>query len=75
MKELICLSCSKVIVLLDDPSIGQTVLCPNCNGYFRVTYLSPIILDWVFEDDDEYDEEFDAEFDEDTLVESETSEF
>ena len=75
MKELICLDCSKIIVLEDDPSIGQTVLCPNCDAYFEITHLSPIVLDWAFEDDDDYDDdEYDEELDEEYLEEPEASE-
>lgn len=77
MKELICLSCKEVIVLHDDPVIGQTVLCPDCNGYFVVTHVSPVVLDWVmFDDDDYYDHEDDFEdaFDEDYSAETKLSE-
>ena len=76
MKELICLSCSEVIVLHDDPSIGQTVLCPHCDANFEVTHLSPIVLDWVFEDDDDYDydDDYHEELEEDYLGEPEASE-
>lgn len=72
MKELICLNCSKIIVLEGDPSIGQTVLCPNCDAYFEITHLSPIVLDWAFEDDDDYDDDdddYDEELDEEYLKE------
>jgi hypothetical protein len=48
-----------VIVQYDDPTPGQTVLCPHCSAYFVVTHTTPTILDWIYKDEDDYvDEEF-----------------
>jgi hypothetical protein len=73
MKEVICLDCSTVIQIEDDIYIGLEVICPACEGDFEVTHLSPIQIEWLFEDDDDfdyddddvYDEEYDDDYDDD----------
>lgn len=58
-----CPECDNDINLGRDPNKGQKVSCPSCGAYLEVVGLSPIELDWVFEDDEELEYEYEDEFD------------
>jgi hypothetical protein len=64
MKEAICLDCSTIMLIEDDLYIGLKLSCPECEADFEITDLSPVQLEWVYEDgyeydDDDYDDDYD----------------
>ena len=65
MKEAVCLDCSTIMLFEDDNYIGQKLTCPECEAEFEITKLSPIQLEWVYEDDYDYDDDFDDDDDAD----------
>ncbi len=55
-----CPDCGIKIALGRDPKKGQKVTCPKCSAYLEVILISPIELDWAYDDeDDQLDEEYD----------------
>jgi phage FluMu protein Com len=78
MKEVACLDCNTIFLIEDGLYIGLKVTCPECETQFEITYLSPVQIEWVYEDDydydldddmddDDYEDEFDEEFDEEEV--------
>ncbi|MGA9193294.1 MAG: hypothetical protein WBZ24_16330 [Anaerolineales bacterium] len=64
MAQGYCPDCDSDIKLGSDPRKGQKVTCPNCGAYLEIVGLSPIELDWAFDDDDDEEYELDYEGDE-----------
>jgi len=59
-----CPECDASIDLGNTPAKGQKVTCKSCGAYLEVVAISPIELDWAFDeevdyDDDDYDEDDD----------------
>jgi lysine biosynthesis protein LysW len=48
-----CPECDVTIGLGRSPRKGQLVSCFKCGAYLKVASLSPIKLDWVYEDEPE----------------------
>ena len=58
MAIALCPDCEEGISLGPRPRIGQKVTCPHCNAELEVVEISPLELDWAFEDTDtDLDEE------------------
>jgi lysine biosynthesis protein LysW len=58
MAIALCPDCEEGISLGPRPRIGQRVTCPHCNAELEVVEISPLELDWAFEDTDtDWDEE------------------
>lgn len=59
----ICPSCDTRVRFDKPPKMGQFVTCPECENMLEVVRLSPLKLDWAFEepfeDYDEYEDDFD----------------
>ena len=57
MAVAFCPECEFGIPLGKEPFIGQQVTCAECGAFLEVLDLSPIRLDWSFQEyDDEEDE-------------------
>jgi lysine biosynthesis protein LysW len=63
MAQGFCPECDGSINLGNNPSKNQKVTCQSCGAYLEVVAISPIELDWAFDDDFDYDD--DLEDDED----------
>jgi predicted Zn finger-like uncharacterized protein len=61
MAQGYCPACDTKIALGRDPQKGQEVRCPKCGTTFQVLRVSPIELDWVF-DEGSIEHEKDREF-------------
>ncbi len=61
----VCPSCDTSIRFRNNLYIGQMVTCPECGDVLEVVRLSPIKLDWAFEEpfEDDEDGEFDVDDD------------
>ncbi len=60
MATAFCPDCEEGIALGPEPKIGQRVTCPHCSAELEVVDLSPLELDWAYEDSDlDWDEEED----------------
>ena len=59
MSVALCPDCEEGINFGSRPRIGQRVSCPHCGADLGVIEISPIELDWVYEDVDWEDEEDD----------------
>jgi lysine biosynthesis protein LysW len=46
MLSALCPDCSTTIGINNNPEIGQTVLCPKCQGEYRLVWLYPLTLDF-----------------------------
>jgi DNA-directed RNA polymerase subunit RPC12/RpoP len=62
MSDSYCLECDTKIIIGKDPKEGQIITCPSCGSDLMIVGVSPIVLDWTY-DDDEYieDEEYELE--------------
>ncbi len=67
-----CPECEEGVSLGPQPRIGQRVTCPHCNAELEVVDLSPVELDWAYdelemdwEDEEDWDEEDDWDQEED----------
>jgi lysine biosynthesis protein LysW len=75
-----CPDCEEGIGLGLSPKLGQRVTCPHCHAELEVIDLSPLELDWVYDDsgedwDDEvWDDEEEYDEDEDDEEEDEEDE-
>lgn len=54
-----CPECEAVIRFHNPPRLGQIITCPECDEQLEVRELSPLKLDWAFDDFDEDEEEWD----------------
>jgi hypothetical protein len=53
-----CPDCEEGVSLGPQPRIGQRVVCPHCRAELEVIDLSPLELDWAYDDSDlDWDEE------------------
>lgn len=74
----ICPACDTRVRFEKAPKMGQFVTCPECENMLEVVRLSPIKLDWAFEepfeDYDEYEDDYgdidDDQFDDDDFDDS-----
>jgi lysine biosynthesis protein LysW len=55
MAKGLCPACNLSIHLGTSPRKGQIVSCPRCRSQLEVANLSPIELDWVYDEDTEID--------------------
>jgi len=46
MLAALCPDCSTTIGINNNPEIGQIVLCPKCQGEYRLVWLYPLTLDY-----------------------------
>jgi lysine biosynthesis protein LysW len=46
----ICPDCDAEVRFAEAPWLGQRVNCPRCGTMLEVTGLSPVELDWAFEE-------------------------
>lgn len=69
MAEGFCPDCDSTVDVGSNPKRAQTVTCGSCGAYLQVISVSPVELDWAYDDDEvdveyEYDDEdFDEDFD------------
>jgi lysine biosynthesis protein LysW len=56
-----CPECDGDLKFQSSPRKGDTITCPSCGAHLEVVGLSPIELDWVYDDDDQDLEEWDFE--------------
>ena len=71
-----CPECETKIRFPQAPQMGETLTCHECGEALQVVSLSPLELDWAYEDDDyeewegeEWEEEEEWEDDEDDELE------
>jgi len=68
MAEGFCPDCDSTVDLGSTPKRGQTVTCGTCSAYLQVISVSPVELDWAY-DDDEADTEYEFEYDDEDFDE------
>jgi lysine biosynthesis protein LysW len=59
MAKGLCPACNLSIPVGTSPHKGQIVSCPKCRSQLEVVNLSPIELDWIYDEEtdiDTYDE-------------------
>jgi lysine biosynthesis protein LysW len=54
-----CPECESYIRFHNKPKVGQLIICPECEERLEVREVSPLKLDWAFED---YDPDVDDEW-------------
>ena len=56
MPHVFCLDCDRKIMLHTDISVGDQVACSSCDSEFQIIGLSPIEIEWLYDDydDDDY---------------------
>jgi lysine biosynthesis protein LysW len=52
-----CPECERNVPLGENPFIGQQVSCTKCGAFLEVVDLSPVQLDWAYDDDTDEDED------------------
>jgi len=68
MSVALCPDCEEGIDFGSRVRIGQRVTCPHCGADLEVIELTPLELDWAYEDvdwEDEEDEDSDDDWDDD----------
>jgi lysine biosynthesis protein LysW len=65
MSVALCPDCEEGINFGSRVRIGQRVTCPHCGADLEVIELTPLELDWVYEDAD-WEEEEDDDDDDDS---------
>ncbi len=61
-----CPACGAKVYFKTKPQLEQIYICNSCDATLEVVANSPIVLEWVFaEDDYEYDDDYDDYDDED----------
>jgi lysine biosynthesis protein LysW len=75
-----CVECESALSLGNDPYKGQRVTCYKCGATLEVIGLSPIELDWVYDEDsddfEDYDSgDYDSDLDYDYDYESSSQEY
>ena len=64
-KRAICPDCGAPVTV-QRPRLGDNITCPECESDLLVVQLTPLTLDWEFDDEDEdFDFDFDDEDDAD----------
>jgi hypothetical protein len=46
--KAICPECDVEIAFSTQPTLGQCVICANCQSAMTIKQLNPIVLDWAF---------------------------
>lgn len=66
-----CPACGTKLRFQAEPKLGEFVVCEECGTELEVIQLSPIKLDWAFEEpfDEEYDDDDDWDFDDEEYEE------
>ncbi|MBE2221737.1 MAG: hypothetical protein IAF02_09365 [Anaerolineae bacterium] len=57
-KTAVCPECGLSIHLSTQPHLYHLLLCPRCETLLAVTAVSPIHLDWAFEEPDDSEIDF-----------------
>lgn len=63
-----CPDCDGSVNVGVSPRLGQRINCPHCDAELEVIEVSPLELDWAYDEDEvewEEDEEEDEEWDDD----------
>lgn len=63
MAQGYCPDCDSAVKVGDRPRKGQLVTCATCGAYLQVSGLSPIELDWAYDDEDAEEDEYSYEDD------------
>lgn len=58
-----CPLCGEKIKVGAKPWVGQEVACPACDAVLEVVGLSPLSLDWPYDDEGYYEADYDDEDD------------
>lgn len=73
-----CPDCEEGINFRVKPKMGQRLTCPHCDADLEVINLSPLELDWAYEepdmeweDEEEWEEEEEEDWDEEEEEEDE----
>ncbi len=65
MSSALCPDCEEGIDLGSRVRIGQRISCPHCGADLEVVEVSPVELDWAYDDDDDWEEEDDDDEEDD----------
>lgn len=61
-----CVECDEEITIGGRPRLGQKVICSNCSARLEVVNISPLEVDWAYEEDD--DDDWDDDYDDSDLL-------
>ena len=71
-----CPECETELKLGNSSRKGQKLTCPSCGASLEVVVLSPIELDWTFDEEEEDAPEYEYDFeDEDDFEDDDFDEF
>lgn len=58
-----CPACGAKVYFKTKPQLEQIYICNSCDATLEVVENSPIVLEWVFNEDEyEYDEDYEEDF-------------
>ena len=57
MPYTMCAACDEEVYIPGKPTLGQTVVCSDCNAELEVISVNPLELDWPEEDEGNYGED------------------
>jgi lysine biosynthesis protein LysW len=50
MVDCACPTCQEIVTFSEMPVLGERTICEGCGDVLKVVSLSPIKLEWAFED-------------------------
>lgn len=56
MKRVYCLDCDSAIQINASAKVGDEIVCENCEAEFELVSLNPPVIEWLYDDDEEWDE-------------------
>ncbi len=57
-----CPACGAKVYFKARPEVGETYTCSSCDASLEVIENEPLVLEWIFEEDEyEYDDEYDED--------------
>jgi lysine biosynthesis protein LysW len=64
MAVAVCPACDEDVIVPGRVRLGQTVVCSRCGARLEIIALSPLELDWAFDEVDELEGDEDEDEDE-----------
>ncbi|MFN2236380.1 MAG: hypothetical protein ACK2U1_19290 [Anaerolineales bacterium] len=51
-----CLACDEEVYVGKNPKIGNFVTCHHCDATFQIIDIEPVLIDWPYDEDDEFED-------------------
>lgn len=62
-KQAKCPACGATLTFTSGLKLNKAVVCSECDAELEVASVEPLVLDWAFDDDEDYDYDADDDYD------------